>query len=143
MNCHTDIKTLSEYFLNKLTREEETQVQEHIATCPECRKRLEAMRRLHQGMFGEETDTGNIRPVLTRVIRSAWTKAAAALAIVLGIGYLTYETVRNRSSIVEQNQIQNIRNIENEVFAIDTFDAEDSLYYKEKYGEDFLNQDSL
>lgn len=142
MNCHTDIKTLSEYFLNKLTREEETQVQEHIASCPECRKRLEAMRRLHQGMFGEDTDTGNVRPVLTRIIRSAWTKAAAALVLVLGIGYFTYETVRNRSSIVEQNQIQNIRDIENEVFAIDTFDAEDSLYYKEKYGDDFLNQDS-
>lgn len=143
MNGHIDIKTLSEYFLNKLTRDEETLVQEHISSCPECRKRLEAMRRLSQGIFGEDTGAADIRPVFTRIIRSAWTKAAAALIIVTGIGYFTYETVSNRNDIVEQTRIQNSRDIENEVFAIDTFDAEDSLYYQEKYGDDFLNSDSL
>ena len=40
---------------------------------------------------------------------------------------------------MEQHQIQNARDIENEVFAIDTFDTEDSLYYQEKYGDDFLH----
>lgn len=143
MNGHIDIKTLSEYFLNRLTREEETQVQEHLSSCPECRKHLEAMRRLHQGMFGEETGTGSIRLVMTRIVRSTWAKAAAVLILVLGIGYFTYETVSNRSHIVEQNQVQSVRDIENEVFAIDTFDAEDSLYYQEKYGEDFLDKDGI
>ena len=39
---------------------------------------------------------------------------------------------------MEQHQIRNARDIENEVFAIDTFDTEDSLYYQEKYGDKFL-----
>ena len=96
MSGHIDIRTLSDYFLNRLTSEEETAVQEHP-------------------------------------------KAAAAVILICGIGIFTYDTVRNRSNVVEQHQIQNARDIENEVFAIDTFDTEDSLYYQEKYGDDFLH----
>ena len=78
------------------------------------------------------------RPVFFRVLRSGWTKAAAAVILICGIGIFTYDTVRNRSNVVEQHQIRNARDIENEVFAIDTFDTEDSLYYQEKYGDKFL-----
>ena len=131
MSGHIDIRTLSDYFLNRLTSEEETAVQEHLSVCPECRARLEAMRRLRRGMFGEEESSMERRPVFFRILRSGWTKAAAAI--------FTYDTVRNRSNVVEQHQIQNARDIENEVFAIDTFDTEDSLYYQEKYGDDFLH----
>ena len=157
MSGHIDIRTLSDYFLNRLTSEEETVVQEHLSVCPECRARLEAMRRLRRGMFGEEESSMERRPVFFRVLRSGWTKAAAAVILICGIGIFTYDTVRNRSNVVEQHQIlftydtvrnrsnvveqhqiRNARDIENEVFAIDTFDTEDSLYYQEKYGDKFL-----
>ncbi|CCY35624.1 putative uncharacterized protein [Alistipes sp. CAG:831] len=139
MSGHIDIRTLSDYFLNRLTSEEETAVQEHLSVCAECRARLEAMRRLQRGMFGEEETSVERLPVFFRIVRSGWTKAAAAVIIACGIGIFTYDTVRNRSNVLEQHQIQDVRNIENEVFAIDTFDTEDSLYYQEKYGDDFLN----
>lgn len=139
MSGHIDIRTLSDYFLNRLTSEEETVVQEHLSVCPECRARLEAMRRLSRGMFEEEESSMERRPVFFRVLRSGWIKAAAAVILICGIGIFTYDTVRNRSNVVEQHQIQNARDIENEVFAIDTFDTEDSLYYQEKYGDDFLH----
>ena len=48
MSGHIDIRTLSDYFLSRLTSEEETAVQEHLSVCPECRARLEAMRRLRE-----------------------------------------------------------------------------------------------
>ena len=121
MSGHIDIRTLSDYFLNRLTSEEETAVQEHL-----------------WGMFGEEESSMERRPVFFRVLRSGWTKAAAAVILICGIGIFTYDTVRNRSNVVEQHQIRNARDIENEVFAIDTFDTEDSLYYQEKYGDKFL-----
>lgn len=138
MSGHIDIRTLSDYFLNRLTSEEETAVQEHLSVCPECRARLEAMRRLRRGMFGEEESSMERRPVFFRVLRSGWTKAAAAVILICGIGIFTYDTVRNRSNVIEQHQLRNARDIENEVFAIDTFDTEDSLYYQEKYGDKFL-----
>ena len=138
MSGHIDIRTLSDYFLNRLTSEEETVVQEHLSVCPECRARLEAMRRLRRGMFEEEESSMERRPVFFRVLRSGWIKAAAAVILICGIGIFTYDTVRNRSNVVEQHQIRNARDIENEVFAIDTFDTEDSLYYQEKYGDKFL-----
>lgn len=143
MNRHIDIRTISDYFLNRLSVEDETAVQEHLSVCPECRARLEAMRRLRKGMFEDEDSTVQRTPVIFRILRSGWTKAAAAVIIVCGIGLFTFETVRNRDNVIEQHQIQNARNIENEVFAIDTFDSEDSLYYHEKYGDDFLNPDSF
>ena len=138
MSGHIDIRTLSDYFLNRLTSEEETAVQEHLSVCPECRARLEAMRRLRRGMFGEVESSTERHPVFFRILRSGWTKAAVAVILICGIGIFTYDTVRNRSNVVEQHQIQNARDIENEVFAVDTFDAEDSLYYQEKYGDKFL-----
>lgn len=143
MNRHIDIRTISDYFLNRLSVEDETAVQEHLSVCPECRARLEAMRRLRKGIFEDEDSTVQRTPVIFRILRSAWTKAAAAVIIVCGIGLFTFETVRNRDNVIEQHQIQNARSIENEVFAIDTFDSEDSLYYHEKYGDDFLNPDSF
>ena len=113
MNRHIDIDTLSRYLLNRLTQDEETAVQEHLRHCPECAGRLDAMRKLR------------------------WTKVAAAAVIVAGIGLFTAETVRNRSNVLEQNEIIDGKQIENEVFAVDSFDREDSLYYREKYGDDF------
>lgn len=144
MNRHIDIKTLEDYFLNRLSPEEETEVQEHLSSCPECSSRLDAMRRLRDGFFGDVEDGKALRPpVVLRVLRSGWTRAAAAAVIIAGAGLLTYETVRNRDNVVEQHQLMEGRGIENEVFAIDTFDKEDSIYYRQKYGDDFLNTDSF
>ena len=120
MNRHIDIDTLSRYLMNRLTQDEETAVQEHLRHCPECAGRLDAMRKLRKGFFEDE-----------------WTKVAAAAVIVAGIGLFTAETVRNRSNVLEQNEIIDGKQIENEVFAVDSFDREDSLYYREKYGDDF------
>lgn len=136
MNGHIDIKTLSGYFLNRLSPEEETAVQEHLHKCPECSARLEAMRKLRQGLFQE--DTGQSRPkVIFRILRSGWTKAAAAVIVVAGIGFTTFQTIKNRSNIIRQHEILNNGNEGDNALDIDTFDMEDSLYYREKYGEDF------
>lgn len=134
MNRHIDIKTLSDYFLNRLTPEEETAVQEHLSQCPECSEKLAAMRRLRDSMFAQEQPA---RPAVFKIVRSGWFKAAAAVIIVAGIGLFTAETVRHRSSVLEQHEINGGGDIENEVFAIDTFDKQDSTYYREKYGDDF------
>lgn len=136
MNGHIDIQTLSKYFLNLLSHEEETKVQEHLRDCPECAARLEAMRRLRAG-FSEDSAQGQEHGVLFRIIHSGWTKAAAAIVLVAGISLATVNTIQNRSNILDQNQIHEGKNIEDEVFAIDTFDKTDSVYYHEKYGDDF------
>jgi len=140
MNGHIDIRTLSDYFLNRLSREEETAVQEHLSGCPECRDRLEAMRRF----FEDGAQDLSRGPVFFRILRSGWIKAAAAVIVVAGIGVLTYDTLRNRTNITDEHLIRERHGPKDgEVFAIDTFDAEDSLYYKEKYGDDFLKSDSF
>ncbi|HIZ86908.1 MAG TPA: hypothetical protein IAC03_01955 [Candidatus Coprenecus pullistercoris] len=137
MNRHTDhidTDTLAKYFLNCLPREEETAVQEHLCSCPECSARLEALRKLRGAM---SDDSGQRRPgVLFRVLRSGWTKAAAAVIIVAGIGFLTARSVRDRSGIVEHSLNPGMENKDN-ILSVDTFDKADSAYYKEKYGEDF------
>ena len=126
MNRHIDIDTLSRYLLNRLTQDEETAVQEHLRHCPKLRK----------GFF-EDEEAHDRKSVIFRIVHSRWTKVAAAAVIVAGIGLFTAETVRNRSNVLEQNEIIDGKQIENEVFAVDSFDREDSLYYREKYGDDF------
>ena len=136
MNRHIDIDTLSRYLLNRLTQDEETAVQEHLRHCPECAGRLDAMRKLRKGFF-EDEEAHDRKSVIFRIVHSRWTKVAAAAVIVAGIELFTAETVRNRSNVLEQNEIIDGKQIENEVFAVDSFDREDSLYYREKYGDDF------
>lgn len=136
MNGHLDIKTLSGYFLNMLPPEEETAVQEHLSHCNECSARLEAMRKLRRSMFREETEKPKPN-VFFRILHSGWTKAAAAVIIAGGIGAITVHTVRSRSNILVQHEILNSGNEGENALDIDTFDMEDSLYYREKYGEDF------
>ena len=136
MNGHIDIERLSRYFLSILPPEEETAVQEHLRTCPRCAARLEAMRKLRKG-FEEDREASGRKTVFFRVIRSGWTKAAAAAVVAAAVSIITLETVRDRSSILEQHEIMDGEQIENQVFAIDTFDKEDSTYYRNKYGEDF------
>ena len=136
MNRHIDIDILSRYLLNRLTQDEETAVQEHLRQCPECAGRLEAMRKL-RNVFFEDTESQDRKSVIFRIVRSRWTKVAAAVIIVAGIGLFTAETVRNRSNILEQHEIVNGDNPDNEVFAVDTFDKKDSTYYRKKYGDDF------
>ena len=94
------------------------------------------MRKLRNGFF-EDTESQDRKSVIFRIVRSRWTKVAAAVIIVAGIGLFTAETVRNRSNILEQHEIVNRDNPDNEVFAVDTFDKEDSTYYRKKYGDDF------
>ena len=119
MNRHIDIDTLSRYLLNRLTQDEETAVQEHLRHCPECAGRLDAMRKLRKGFF-EDEEAHDRKSVIFRIVHSRWTKVAAAA-----------------SNVLEQNEIIDGKQIENEVFAVDSFDREDSLYYREKYGDDF------
>ncbi|HIZ85777.1 MAG TPA: zf-HC2 domain-containing protein [Candidatus Coprenecus stercoravium] len=133
MSRHIDIETLSKYFLNQLSREEETAVQEHLRSCPECAGKLASMRRLRREFF---EDAEKKPSVMFRIVHSGWTKAAAAVILLAGIGFFTAETVRNRESIFEQNRINGAEQQDN-VLAVDTFDREDSVYYREKYGEDF------
>lgn len=140
MNTHINIRTLSDYFLNRLNCEEETAVQEHLSSCPECRGKLEAMRRLRDGVFTDGRESRRHDSVLFRVLRSGWTKAAAAIIIICGIGTIAYETSVNRSDIPELNRIQDGKSLEDEVFAIDTFDTEDSTYYRDRYGDDFFKK---
>lgn len=135
MNGHIDIRTLSRYFLNMLSPEEETAVQEHLHICRECSAKLEAMRKLRDGIFDGNTQKKE-NGTLFRIIRSGWTKAAAAVIVAACISVVSIQTARNRSDIAEQHTIiQN--NTDESVLDIDTFDRQDSLYYREKYGEDF------
>lgn len=136
MNRHIDIETLSRYFLNQLSSDEETAIQEHLSHCHECADRLDAMRKLREGMFGDELQEKQ-QTMLFRILRSGWTKAAAAIILVIGTGLFTAETIRNRNNVVEQHEIINDGKNSEEVFAIDTFDKQDSVYYHNKYGDDF------
>lgn len=133
---HLNIETIADYYLNKLEYEQETKVQEHLHQCPSCRKRLEDMRTLHNAFYEEPAEIQI--SVFKKVISSTWTKAAASVVVILGAGFLIYEGIATRNGSREQYLINSgIDPVENQVFAIDSFDKEDSLYYHEKYGEDF------
>lgn len=136
MKGHIDIDTLSKYFLNMLSPEEETKVQEHLRVCPECSAILKAMRSLRKG-FQEDRQKENGKEVLFRILRTGWAKAAAVIILTAGISIATVDTIRNRTDVLEQHRIMNGRSMEDDVFAIDTFDKADSTYYLEKYGDDF------
>lgn len=42
--CHVTLLNLTRYLQNKMTRDEETEFQQHLDNCPDCRERLERMR---------------------------------------------------------------------------------------------------
>lgn len=134
---HLDTNRLIAYFLNKLNQDEETAVQEHLHACPECRKNLEALRSLHKGIFEDETSVQI--PLFKRILHSGWTKAAASVIIIFGAGFLIYHSISTKESPINKDLINGGRQ-ENSIFAIDTFDKDDSLYYIEKYGDDMIRQ---
>lgn len=133
---HLNIETIADYYLNRLEYDQETKVQEHLRQCPSCRKKLEDMRNLHNAFYEEPAEIQI--SVFRKIISSTWTKAAASVVVILGAGFLIYQGIVTRNSSREQFMINSgMNNVENQVFAIDSFDKEDSLYYHEKYGEDF------
>ena len=133
---HLNIETIADYYLNRLEYDQETKVQEHLRQCPSCRKKLEDMRNLHNAFYEEPAEIQI--SVFRKIISSTWTKAAASVVVILGAGFLIYQGIVTRNSSREQFMINSgMNNVENQGFAIDSFDKEDSLYYHEKYGEDF------
>lgn len=133
---HLNIETIADYYLNNLGYDQETKVQEHLRQCPSCRKKLEDMRNLYNAFYEEPAEIQI--SVFRRIISSTWTKAAASIVVILGAGLLIYQGIVTRNSSREQFMINSgMDPVENQVFAIDSFDKEDSLYYHEKYGEDF------
>ncbi len=133
---HLNIETIADYYLNRLEYDQETKVQEHLRQCPSCRKKLEDMRNLHNAFYEEPAEIQI--SVFRKIISSTWTKAAASVVVILGAGFLIYQGIVTRNSSREQFMINSgMNNVENQVFAIDSFDKEDSMYYHEKYGEDF------
>lgn len=133
---HLNIETIADYYLNRLEYDQETKVQEHLRQCPSCRKKLEDMRNLHNAFYEEPAEIQI--SVFRKIISSTWTKAAASVVVILGAGFLIYQGIVTRNSSREQFMINSgMNNVENQVFAIDSFDKEDFLYYHEKYGEDF------
>lgn len=131
---HLDSDQLSAYFLNKLSFDEETAVQEHLRLCHECRKKLDNLRCLYNAF--EENNTQATPSVFKRILHSGWTKAAASIIIIAGIGFFIYQSISAKHTTLHQNIINDCRD-DNQVFATDTFDKQDSLYYMEQYGDDF------
>ncbi len=138
---HYDIETLSGYFLGTLPQEEENAVQQHLCECDECRRKIEQMRALRDGFF-EDTEVVPVhRPIFVRVLRSHIFQAAAAVILICGIGLALFQATSHRDGIYQEQQIlNNGRTMENEVFAVDTFDKEDSIYYEEQYGPEIYNE---
>lgn len=132
---HLNLDRLTAYFLNRMTSEEETSVQEHLRQCPECSRKLSELRALYDAFYNEKAEVR--LPVFKRIIKSGWTKAAASVIIIFGAGFLIYKSIMTRQNVMEQQIINGGKEIENLVFALDTFSKEDSIYYFEKYGEDF------
>lgn len=141
MNRHYDIKNLTDYFLGILPDEEENAVQQHLCECDECRRKVEQLRALRDGFFEEQEPAQIHRPVIIRVLRSHIFQAAAAVILVCGIGLLLFRNASDRNNIYQdQHILHNGRTMDNEVFAVDTFDRDDSIYYEEEYGPEFYTE---
>lgn len=134
---HVDMNTLTDYLLDRLSLEEEAAVQEHLCECPECGKKVKDIRNLRKA-FQEPSSVPAASSLFTRVIRSSWTKAAAAIAIIAG-GSILFINYRHHADPLMQQEILNGRQ-EDQTFAIDTFDREDSIYYMEKYPDARLGE---
>ncbi len=137
---HFDIETISKYFLGHLTPDEEIAVQQHICECEECKKKIDGIRALHNVFFENnvsEHKQYHHNLIYRVVVHSRIFKIAAAVIIICGIGFVSFRYASQRESIYEQQILNNGRSLEDEVFAIDSFERDDSIYYEEKYGPDF------
>lgn len=93
-NKHLNIKTIERYLLNLMSYDEETAVQEHLNSCPECRKKIEGMRKLRSAMEDVKSDKVVSAPKKWYIsfYRSPLTRIAAVLLIFAGVGFAIYKS---------------------------------------------------
>lgn len=134
---HIDNKDLSRYFMNEMSGDEESMVQEHIGECTWCRKKIQDMRKLKIEFDKIDTLHGN-RHLFIRVINSTWTRVAATLLVIAAVGVAIYQVSRSGSNLPQQLQINTPHQHEN-VLDIDTLSSDlpatfptDSIYDNKK-----------
>lgn len=137
---HIDTEILNRYVRNELSPKEETLVQEHISSCRECAGKVRDLRALSAAFFEKEHDSSADRSLMFRILHSYVTVAAAAIMLTGGIAYFILEASRDRAHFNDTFRIENGKTENPPSFAIDTFDKEDTAYYREKYGDDFLKK---
>lgn len=119
---HLNIDELTRYFLNDLSRDSETSVQEHLSSCAECGEKLDNMRLLRKSVF--ETDISVASPKYTfKVLSSTWVKFAAAAVMILGMGIGYFRSSDNGLSTVNEGIAPEI------VLCVDSLSKEDSIDY--------------
>ena len=133
---HPDIGKISDYLTNRLSVEEEISVQEHLHSCAQCREKVRRMRSLRDFIFDGQ-DKAKDESIFIRIIKSTVFKAAAAVVIIAGITFFIRESLRTTEEVTIQYQIFQEREQVDPPLYIDTFSTKDSLYYIEKYGEEF------
>ena len=109
---HLDIETIYRYVSGKLSPSQETDFQEHISECDECRKKLSGFRSLSTEL-SENNQENKVRIVFRRIYHSPYVRVAALLIIVAGIGFAIY------NSTPKGVPVNNGLNPEN-VFSIDS-----------------------
>ncbi len=132
---HIDIERLGLYISNRLTTEEENNIQEHLIQCPECRKKLKNLRALHNGFFKDEE---NVAVKNKSRITAVYFKVAASLIVLAGISFFVYTSVNNGADKVLTPLSPQERVLENPVFSVDSLSHKDTvanrkILYKEEY----------
>lgn len=90
---HPDYKQFENYLLDKLSQEEDTQFQKHLAECEECRRKISGIRSLSRRIAGSTAGSqggGGVNPKPKggnrRGIRITLITFSAAAVVALGLG---------------------------------------------------------
>ncbi len=128
---HYDIEELSRYFLNRMSPEEETALQEHLEKCPKCRKSLADLRTLH-AQFSDIDSLKESQTTFVKVVSSFAFRVAAIIIVVVivGVALFKWGSSQTRNSLPTQMQINEGKDPK-QVFDIDSCNVSDTLMAKQ------------
>ncbi len=121
---HIDTERLGRYLSNKLTVQEQDLIQEHLHQCQQCSKRLKEMRALHQGFFSKEEAPSKRK----RISTGLYIKAAASLALLVGLSLFIYNSTHNNASNSLTPHIPQQRELTNPVLSADSVVKKDTTH---------------
>lgn len=129
-NCQYTDKDIWNYYSNLLSRNEETEMQEHILSCNKCKKRLHQLRNIADS-FDEEPDIDNLSNLEHRksrqkqIIKRYIIVAASVAATIVILIRIVYPDVTNQGK--NSDNEHPIYNIDSPSYSVGDTLATDSV----------------
>ena len=96
---HADVRL---YLQNRMIREEETEFQQHLQNCENCREELIVLRRITRSISKKERRTVSFR---------TWMITASLACLIIGEGFYCYYLIKDGNTPFHREALRNSRSI--------------------------------